>query len=174
MPQNWLAERRAWTATTRRGQVSGDSRAAEREGDPELAAEPLAPKLGLIECSDDSKLRSMNAARAAINSDNNGDRRRTFTAARDARAHVHGFLGRGQGSVRHPRAGRRAYDEPTCMGALEGARQVARVNVRTGPVTRRLNVPGRPHNLMANRAGTVAAALWSDRRIVLVRKKVRR
>jgi DNA-binding beta-propeller fold protein YncE len=53
--------------------------------------------------------------------------------------------------------------------ALEDARQLARVNVRTGKVTRRLDVPGHPHNIVVNRAGTVASALWSERRIVVVR-----
>jgi YVTN family beta-propeller protein len=58
--------------------------------------------------------------------------------------------------------------------ALEDARQLARVNVRTGKVTRRLGVPGRPHNIVANKSGTVAAALWTERRIVVVRNnKVR-
>jgi hypothetical protein len=58
--------------------------------------------------------------------------------------------------------------------ALEDARQLARVNVRTGKVTQRLGVPGRPHNIVANKSGTVAAALWTERRIVVVRNnKVR-
>jgi hypothetical protein len=57
--------------------------------------------------------------------------------------------------------------------ALEDARQVARVNVRTGKVTRRLAVPGQPHNIVVNDAGTVASALWSERRIVVIRRKVK-
>jgi DNA-binding beta-propeller fold protein YncE len=54
--------------------------------------------------------------------------------------------------------------------AVENARQLARVNVRTGKVTRRLDVPGRPHNIVVNKAGTVASALWSEHRIVVVRR----
>jgi DNA-binding beta-propeller fold protein YncE len=68
--------------------------------------------------------------------------------------------------------GARKTGQPVWV-ALEGARQVARVNVRTDKVTRRLDVPGRPHNLVANESGTVAAALWAERRIVVMRKKVK-
>ncbi len=53
--------------------------------------------------------------------------------------------------------------------ALEGQNQVAKVNLRTRRVVRRRSVPGAPHNITANAAGTVAAALWGDRRIALVR-----
>jgi DNA-binding beta-propeller fold protein YncE len=68
--------------------------------------------------------------------------------------------------------GARRRGQPVWV-ALEGAGQVARVNVRTDKVTRRLDVPGRPHNLVANKSGTVASSLWTERRIVVVRKKVK-
>jgi DNA-binding beta-propeller fold protein YncE len=54
--------------------------------------------------------------------------------------------------------------------ALENDDRLAYVGIRKGHVIRKRKVPGGPHNLVVNRAGTVAAALWHDRRVAIVRK----
>jgi DNA-binding beta-propeller fold protein YncE len=52
--------------------------------------------------------------------------------------------------------------------ALEDESRLVRVDVRDGRVLGSRAVNGDPHNLVVNRAGTVAAALWYDRQVALV------
>lgn len=53
--------------------------------------------------------------------------------------------------------------------ALEDAKQLVRVDLRKRRVLRRVNVSGNPHNITVNDRGLVAATLWSDERLELVR-----
>lgn len=54
--------------------------------------------------------------------------------------------------------------------SVEDAQRVAKVDLVGGHVLRRFEVPGRPHNITVNRAGTVAAALWNAGRIAVIRR----
>jgi DNA-binding beta-propeller fold protein YncE len=58
--------------------------------------------------------------------------------------------------------------------ALEDGHRIAKVNLRTRRVVRRLRVSGRPHNITVNRAGLVATALWNKERVALVNGRWRR
>jgi hypothetical protein len=58
--------------------------------------------------------------------------------------------------------------------AVEDRRSVVKVDVRNGRVVRRVEVPGRPHNIAVSQTGVVAAALWGDERVALVRGSWRR
>lgn len=53
--------------------------------------------------------------------------------------------------------------------ALENGQKLARVDVRAGRVLRKVDVSDGPHNLVVNGAGTVAATLWGNQRVVVVR-----
>jgi hypothetical protein len=58
--------------------------------------------------------------------------------------------------------------------ALEDAKELVKVDLRTRRVVRRLAVSGRPHNITVGRTGLVAATLWSADRVALQRGSWRR
>lgn len=58
--------------------------------------------------------------------------------------------------------------------ALEGAGELAKVDVAAGEVLRRIDTRGGgPHNIVVASDGTVVATLWASDRIVIVRRGVR-
>lgn len=67
-----------------------------------------------------------------------------------------------------------ARDRRVVWTALEGAGQLAKVDVRTGVLRRFDTRGGGPHNVTVAPDGTVVAALWASDRIVIVREGQRR
>lgn len=67
------------------------------------------------------------------------------------------------------RAGRAALPPQRVWVALESGRKLARVDVRSGGVLKKVEVSGGPHNLVVNGEGTLAAALWYQQRVVVLR-----
>lgn len=65
--------------------------------------------------------------------------------------------------------GREGSTEQIVWVAVEDAKQLVRVDLRKRRVLRRVNVSGNPHNITVNDRGLVAATLWSDERLELVR-----
>lgn len=92
----------------------------------------------------------------------------------------------GQASVRpSSQPGHSSASEPTTSSrtggqrqvvwvALEDAHRIARVNLRTRRVVRRLQVSGRPHNITVNKAGLMATTLWNNERVALVKGRWRK
>lgn len=65
-------------------------------------------------------------------------------------------------------------EEQAVWVALEDAGKLVRVDLRKGRVVRRLKVSGRPHNLVVNAGGLVAATLWGNERVALIRRSWRK
>ncbi len=68
-----------------------------------------------------------------------------------------------------PSAGSGQGERAVVWVSLEGDGQVAKVDVASGRILRRLDTPGGPHNITVAPDGTVVVALWGSDRIAIVR-----